>query len=459
MPIRLRLTLWSCLIFGVVLMAITSSIYLVHRTSLYNETDRSLESVALHVREEVQKEIKQGKPLSEIRLPSEEYSANGVSVWMKDAAGKSIAKSANPFRAPEVSLPETHALKRELHTFTDPSLGRYRMLVAPVLDQGNAVGYIQAEISLKQIDSSLKRLAWPVLTGTLAGLFLAALGSWFLARKALSGVEIISQTAKAIAVSQGFDRRVLYTGAKDELSHLADTFNEMLESLEKAFVSQRRFIADASHELRAPLTTIRGNLDILQRVKHIPPQDQAEILADTRKEAARMSKLVADLLSLARADAGQEIRMRIVDLSKLLQEVELDMKAWNLQATIRCEYGASALTWGNEDLLKQLLLIFAENAVRYTPEEGLIALSVDADKERCVMRVADTGIGIEPQDLPHIFERFYRSESARMHASDGTGLGLSIAKWIVEFHGGNIIVTSTPGQGSEFQVRLPKIKD
>ncbi|WP_410514659.1 ATP-binding protein [Paenibacillus sp. BR2-3] len=459
MPIRLRLTLWSCLIFGFLLAAITISIYLVHSTSNYKEQDRILSKISLHIRGELEKEIKEGGSLSEARFSLEKFSLNGVYVLINDASGNYIAASLNPFRAPDAPLPDLRKMKRNLHTFTDPEFGRFRMMVTPVWDADRVVGYIQAEISLKQIDTSLARLKWLIFFVTCTGLFLAAAGSWFLARKALSGVEIISQTAQAIAVSQGFDRRVLYTGAKDELSQLAETFNEMLESLENAFVSQRRFIAYASHELRAPLTTIRGNLDILQRMKNIPPEDQVEILGDTRREAIRMSKLVADLLSLARADAGQEIRMQIVDLSKLLKEVESEIQAWDKKVSIQAEWEPSVMTWGNEDLLKQLLLILAENAVRYTPEGGHIMLAAYLDSRHCGIRAADTGIGIDPRDLPNIFERFYRSESARMHSSEGSGLGLSIAKWIVELHGGNIIVTSVPGEGSDFQVRLPKIKE
>lgn len=459
MPIRLRLTLWYSLIFGLLLVAITSTIYVVHRKSHYDEIDRVLTSVASHFHDEVEKEIREGKSLPEVRLSFGEFYMTGVYTVIKDATGKHLIRASDSVQVPDSPFSDIQAMEKEsLHTISDPALGRYRMLIKPVRVENQVVGYIQSEIALKQIDTSLSRFGWLILGITLVGLVLAAFGGWFLARKALNRVELISQTAKAIAASQGFHQRVLHRGPKDELGELVETFNQMLESLEKAYVSQRRFIADASHELRAPLTTIRGNLDILQRIKDMPQEERDEILQDIRNEAIRMSKMVADLLSLARADTGQKIHMQLVNLTKILKEVEMETQVWAKRISIHCQAEQEVFTWGDADLLKQLLLILMDNAIRYTPEGGIVALSAFEDAENVTVRVDDSGIGIEPKDLPFIFDRFYRGDAARTHAPDGTGLGLSIAKWIVDQHNGSVIVTSNPGQGTEFQICFPRIK-
>ncbi|GAX91624.1 sensor histidine kinase [Effusibacillus lacus] len=459
MPIRLRLTLWYCLIFGLLLVTVTSSIYISHRTSHYKEIDRSLTSVSTHFKEEVEEEIRGGKPLEQIRLSAGEFTLSGVYTVLKDANGKKIVSNLESNQLPHSPFADISTMTKDtLHTVTDPVLGRYRMLIQPIRINQQMMGYIQSEISLQQIDMSLNRLGWLIVGFTLIGIVLAALVGWFLAKKALSRVELISDTAKAIAASQGFHQRVMHEGPKDELGELAETFNRMLESLENAYVSQKRFIADASHELRAPLTTIRGNLDILQKMKGLPAAEKEEILSDIRNEAVRMSKMVADLLSLARADAGQEVRKQIADLTKIAKEVETEIQAWKTEVSIKSRLEKKVATWGDPDLLKQLLLILVENAVRYTRAGGTVTLAISGDKENATVKVIDTGIGIDSKDLPHIFDRFYRSEAARAHSPDGTGLGLSIAKWIVDQHGGSFVVTSTPGRGTEFLVNFPKVQ-
>ncbi|MCH1638832.1 ATP-binding protein [Paenibacillus timonensis] len=457
MPIRMRLTLWSTLIFGILLIGITSSIFFMHHASYYRDQDRLLTSVSLHIREELEKGLVEGTPLTEANFSFEEFSLNGVYVIVRDRTGKNIAKSANPYRAPDTPFTDFNKTQDRLLTYTDQENNRFRVMVTPIRYRQNIVGYIQAEVSLQQVDASLVRLGWSIFGVTFTGLLLAAIASWFMARKSLSGVEIISQTAQAITESQSFNQRVVYSGAKDELGHLAETFNEMLDSLEKAFVGQRRFISYASHELRAPLTAIRGNLDILQKNANIPSEEKADILSDVSREAKRMSKLVGDLLSLARADAGHEIQKGIVDVSNILKELESRILSSNPKVEITFKYQPSVMTWGNEDLLKQLILILLENAIRYTPESGQITLSIFQDSDYCGVEIDDTGIGIEPDDIPHIFDRFYRSKPARMYTSEGTGLGLALAKSIVDIHDGSIKVTSSPGQGSLFKVCLPKI--
>lgn len=218
--------------------------------------------------------------------------------------------------------------------------------------------------------------------------------------------------------------------------------------------SQKRFVADASHELRAPLTAIQGNLELLQRFKHMSKADHDEAIVEASREAARLGRLVADLLSLARGDTGDKLQMAPVALHQIA--LEAFNEARHLGPEHRLELGTlqEISLCGHRDRLKQLLVILLDNAIKYTPAGGRVSLELLRSQQAC-LRVIDSGIGIANDDLPHVFERFYRSDKSRSQESGGSGLGLSIAKWIVEQHGGSIELQSQVNQGTTAVVNLP----
>lgn len=226
---------------------------------------------------------------------------------------------------------------------------------------------------------------------------------------------------------------------------------------------QRRFVADASHELRAPLTAIQGNLELLRRYPAMPTHDRREALEDTEHEAKRLGRLVSDLLALARADAGQPSKCERVSLETLLQEAFTDYQAHTGQGqphSHTLELGGveeKTLVQGDRERLKQLVGILLDNALKYTPAGGRITLELSRDLAEVRLEVRDNGIGISDKDLPHVFERFYRADQARVRGQDpgGTGLGLSIAQWITEQHGGQISLESELGVGTTARVILP----
>ena len=229
----------------------------------------------------------------------------------------------------------------------------------------------------------------------------------------------------------------------------------MLTSLDEAYRAQQRFVADASHELRAPLTAILGNLELLERVPDLGDDEKAEALDYLRVETQRLSRLVSDMLVLARADAGQSLRSQQVELDRLLLEVFRESRMLATEQKLALLDIDQVQVQGDPDRLKQLLLILIDNAVKYTPEGGQVRLALRRDKGAAVITVADTGIGIDQEDLPHLFEQFYRADKARARDKGGTGLGLAIAKWIADRHGGDITVESRRSRGSVFTVRLP----
>jgi signal transduction histidine kinase len=290
---------------------------------------------------------------------------------------------------------------------------------------------------------------------TLLALLLAGAAGWAVAGRALAPVAEITATARAVAEAQAFDRRLAGQRSGDEVGQMALAFNEMLASLEAAYTAQRRFVADASHELRAPLTTIKGNLEFTLRARDLPPTVREEAMADALGEAERMGRLVDDLLSLARADAGQKLNPQPVALHVILADLGRTLAPGAGQVELRFDRLEAVPVWGDPDRLKQLALILIDNALKYTPAGGRVEVSLTHQGDRAMLRVADTGLGIEPQDLPHVFERFYRADKARAREGGGAGLGLAIAKSIVDQHGATISVKSEPGRGSEFTVCLP----
>jgi two-component system OmpR family sensor kinase len=319
------------------------------------------------------------------------------------------------------------------------------------------------------------------LTGTL-------IASWLIATLVLRPLSELMVTARAIAVSTvrgtrlgNLSRRVPQPRGRDELAQVMETFNEMLASLESATEAQRRFVADASHELRAPLTTIQGNLAFLQRhQEELPPEERKIMLADAHGETLRLAEMVEELLVLARADANNDTPLELQGMEPVSKErihsappVELDRTVLQLvrQLRKRLSVEGSQLQLevghieplrvrGDDENIRRILLILLDNAIKYTSihkNGGMsrVIVSLERDDEQAVLRVRDTGIGIDPEDLLHIFERFYRADLAR--SRQGTGLGLSIAQTQVEQLGGCITAESTPGKGSTFSVWLPLI--
>ena len=271
---------------------------------------------------------------------------------------------------------------------------------------------------------------------------------------ALAPLARLTEVARAIGRSRDLSRRVTVPLHLDELGRLAETFNEMLASLHGAVEAQRRFVADASHELRAPLTAIQGNLELLRRYPGMPEGDHEEALIGAEREAARLGRLVADLLALARSDAGVPMRRERVELDELA--LEALREARHMSSGLTLEVGAlePLALEGDRDGLKQLLLILLDNAVQYTPPGGRVRLEVRRSTDLAELTVSDTGVGIGPEHLGRVFERFYRADPARGRRG-GSGLGLAIAEAIVNGHGGRIRLESRVGTGTTARVELP----
>ena len=341
-------------------------------------------------------------------------------------------------------------------SLTDVTGGGQQFLLdnVPIVFRDRVTGVLQVARPLRVIDQPLEIVRHVLLIGGPIATLLAFGAGWLLAGTALWPIARMTRTARAIGEAQDFDQRVSYTGPRDEVGRLATTFNAMLARLAEAYQTQRRFVADASHELRTPLTSIRGNVALLQREPPIDAADRVAILDDLEAESARMARLVGDLLTLARADAGRPLRREPILLTPLRCALLRQARVLHPTHTLRDEGGPDVAAQGDSDALTQVLLILLDNACKFTPPDGAIGVATAVAGDRVTIAVRDTGCGIAPEALPRVFERFYQDDTSR--AATGAGLGLAIARALIEGQGGTIDVKSRSGAGSDFTVTLPR---
>jgi len=310
------------------------------------------------------------------------------------------------------------------------------------------------------IDITQQTLASVLILLAILVMALSWLAAWLITGQTLSPLAIVTRVATQITRADDLSRRIpVATTREDEVGQLIQAFNQTLERLETLFNAQRRFLADVSHELRTPLTVIKGNVGLMRKFGEMDD----ESLSGIEAEVDRLTRLVGDLLLLSQAESGRlPLDLHLIELDTVLLEVFQQMRTLaGERLTLRMVEIDQVLVNGDRDRLKQVLLNLVGNALQYTPAGGQVTLALRKTGERAQLVVTDTGAGISAEDLPHIFERFYRGEKSRKRSgasSGGFGLGLSIAYWIVHNHGGTIEVTSTEGKGTTFCVWLPLAK-
>ena len=471
--LRLRLALWYCALTGAVVVLVCLYSYAVHSRAHYDELDAMLRGATRHVAGELGTA---GTDAERARILTSAHRL-GTEVRLYGADGRRHTLLPTPpaidvdvravLAGPRPAYPVLAALAPALHPaehgpgvfgLTRGADGaRWRVFVLPDTTPDGTPHYLATVLSLAHLDASVRQFARLMVVMAVLGCALTFLAGWLIAGRALRPVAVLTDTARSIAQSRVFSGRVAVGAPRDELGRLGTTFNEMLASLEQAYAAQQRFVSDASHELRAPITVIQANLELLQRHTAMSPAERQQAIDEAFTETARLARLVADLLMLARADAGAPIRHERVELDRVLMDVLGEAR--HLTRGQRLEIGAvePVVVEGDPDRLTQLLLIPIDNALRYTPAGGHITVALRRHRDTAEVSVRDTGIGVAPDELPHVFERFYRADPARSRAPGGTGLGLGIARWIAVQHGGTIELASAPGQGTTVSIRLPVV--
>ncbi|MHB1134942.1 MAG: sensor histidine kinase, partial [Chloroflexota bacterium] len=457
MSIRVRLALVYSAVLALVLSLFGGLLYVAMERYLSAQIDQSAAEMAQHLAAAIPTTT-EISPASLHFADIDPFASPGLHVQILDTTGLPVVHSAGLGMKMLPSSPvETRAALQGEPTYYTAADGdeRIRVYNYPIVRGGHPVGVIQVGKSYHDYDLTVARLNQAGLGVGLVAILAAGMAGWAVAGGALRPIAEITATARTIAHSQSFDRRLPEQQSRDEVGRLAVAFNEMLASLEAAYGLQRRFVADASHELRAPLTTVTGNLEFLRHAEALSVEERRETLDDALLEARRMGRLVGELLSLARADSGQHLQTAPVALRPLLTQLCQELAARAAGPDLRLEAPQEVSVLGDGDQIKQLVLVLLDNALKYTPAGGRVLVTLSQEGERAVLRVTDSGHGIAAADLPYVFERFYRADQAR--GRDGTGLGLAIAKSIVERHQGTIEVSSTPSQGSTFTVRLPAL--
>lgn len=495
-PLSLRLTVFYTLVLAIALWFFGQTVYQQAGQGAYRDLDNTLSSRAASV--QLGKFLISQNALPAVLPSVDGLGTGGVSIEVLDDKFTLLAITAsnpNNYMYPSINnlgtspVPwDRKAASTALRQF-DATATTQNGIYSTIIYQGqhvrvytlanegiNSVHIIQTARSEQDIEQSLANLRLLLLQGGALVLLFALVGGWFITWGVLARVRRITKTAHTISTSRNFSQRVPTQSqfGRDELAVLAITFNEMLTNLEELYRHQQRFVADASHELRAPITSIRCNLDLLAKAPDLPPEESQAALHDAQTEADRMGRLINDLLTLARSDASLQNEMllsngykkyiseeQIIDLDSLLLEVFRqyrpldDEQIQRPTARLLLQSITPAQVYGNPDQLKQVLVALVDNALKYTPDDGSVSLSLTTDGKQAIVKVSDTGIGIAPDDVPHIFERFYRTDRARSREHSGSGLGLAIVQSIVQQHHGNIEVDSTPAKGSVFTLSMP----
>ena len=459
MPIRWRLTLWFALILLGILVLSGAVLHILLERYLSNQVDDQLrvQSAQIHGTLDPQ-EIPDPLDYEVIHSklpPINEFASPGIYIQLIDHNGNVVVKSSN---LGEQELPTDLSLIEQgfagnvaVQTVSAGDSARVRIMVSPLYLREQVL-LLEVAQSLNHIDTTMSRVRWALLASVLLALALAAISGGAIVRNALSPVSQLIRTARSIEASSDLSRRVAYKGPPDEIGELATTFDHMIEHLDRVFKSQRDFVADASHELRGPLTVIRGNLDLLRR--NLSAEDRRESVRAIQRETARMVKIVDDLLLLAEVQSAQPAQEQKVALREVVLEELSRAKTLAGKRTITVDRLEDLVITGDAQRLKQLLANLVDNAIKHTSEQGTIIFSLFKDGEWARLEVADNGIGIDPEHLPHLFDRFYRVDKARSRASGGTGLGLAIVKGVAEQHGGKVSAASELGKGSTFSVWL-----
>jgi signal transduction histidine kinase len=494
--LRTRLTLWYGALLALTLLAFSALLYFTLQQSLSSSMDERLTLRADQLRREVGPSIgnllqpEDVAPGLQLESTLSEFVEPGIYVQLLNPKAAVIAAPPNLVGG-ELPVPASshQAIQDDRPIFDTVPVAsggaNVRLLTEPIHQAGtnDVVGAVQVAESLSPFESTMAAVARLLLSAGVGALLLAVIVGWLLTRAALSPVLRITETARHIAATGDYRQRLHVTpprlGHGDELFFLAATFNDMIARLEHMLESQRRLLADTSHELRNPITIIRGNLALLRRAG-VPEASRKEAIVEAEEEAARMGRLVGDLLLLARADTGDmpSLQRERVDLGELATEVVEQARPQVGDRRLSMTTDSRCIVLGDRDRLKQLIANLVENAIRYTPAGGSIEVSVrgaarlqqrgaavrsrnardsgDSKSSMATLTISDSGIGISPTDLPHVFERFYRADKARSRAHGGSGLGLSIAQYIAHVHEGAIEAFSDgANRGSAFTVRLP----
>lgn len=481
MSIRLRLTLAYVGLFAVALTVLDVGLYYVVQRALLNSIDNELDLGAQVVQESFSKanlepQIRVGGGLV-LTMPDavNNFATSNLLAIAYDTTGHLSSRSVNLLRQPNLArllLLDSDTIRTAIsgdeQRFTmDIGVARLRVLIVPLFfinpltGTTQVGGVLQLVRPIDETERALRIFLYALAFGGVAVLVAAAQGGAWLTRAAFRPIDVIARTAQSIVSAVDLRRRVPVPAVQDELQLLTVTVNDLLGRIEQLFETQRRFLADASHELRTPLAAMKGNIEILQRGAMRDPELLNESLVDMQRESERLIRLVNDLLMLARNESAAGMRFGVVDVATLLLEITRELKPLTGNTALKLAVHTAVMVNGDRDRLKQAILNICTNALQHTSDGGTVTCELSRVADKARISIKDTGVGIKAEDIPHLFERFYRVDRSRTRAitGGGAGLGLAIVKYIIDAHGGTVSVESMVGVGTTFIIEVPCIAD
>ena len=474
--IRFKIVVWYMALLTLTLLVFSTLVYQTFKKALYDDLDDLLSSRAGGIINSVSTywEIKKmGGDVPDtdgflaiasnwVGEKSKDPNLMSIFVWIMDPKGNVLISSKNVPRINKLSKDDFESVLEGDESFDtlngESSAGKQMILRAytkSITDDGKIKYIVQVASPQGLLNvalDGLKPLLFILLPLTVV---VTGVAGAFLAKVTLKPVDHMMGTLKKIT-AENLKLRIHIPDTKDEIKRLADTFNDMIERLDKSFSSHQEFIQDISHELRTPLTILKGELEVTLK-KLRSPEEYEKVLTSSLEEIGKMSRVIEDLLVLARFDNNQTAHeIRRVDLGGILSRVMDDMKILAEQKNIETLLSRQddVILDGDEDQLRRLFVNIIDNAIKYTSRKGKVIVMVNKDGGHAKIVISDTGIGIPADELPYIFDRFYQVAKSR-RANRGFGLGLSIARSIVESHRGTILAESQPGQGTTFTVSIP----
>lgn len=442
-----KLTLIYAALFSAVLIALNAG-------TLFGVRYYLIEQAKDQVRNSLSDTLSQiSSTKGKINLSNSEYiseadTVSEINIDITDPSGKPIISSDKKLQG--FPNPSSNITIAEFH-------GRHFIIESSkIMENGKLIGYLQVSYDMHSEYRFIKLLFIFLAFADFLGVAFSILTGFLLSRRALRPIDSLTRTAKQISGSD-LTQRVEVGQADDELSRLAVTFNNMIERLQISFEKQKRFVSDASHELRTPIAIIKGYADLIEQWAKDDPKVLEESVSAIRKEAKGMTALIEDLLFLARGDSGKlKLQKEDFKISDLFGEITEESRL--IAAHHKFEWTApeSLLIYADKKLIKQALRALVDNAVKYTPENGSITLAAFEADKNVTVEVTDTGMGIPESEQPKLFDRFYRVNKDRSKETGGSGLGLSIVKLIVEAHEGKITIESQKNKGTTFFINLPQ---
>ena len=449
--LRTQLVLWTVALEALLLIAFAAVFILILRNAQNQQIDETLRLGAAQLNAVV--DVRNGQ-YTVAAAETADFRARGLLAWIL-TPDEQLALAIGS--AADYPLPNTLPQTEQTLDSTLPDGTSIRLLIVPLSEGSRNLGSIVLALPLGDSQALLRQILLGFAIAIPLMLGLSAVGGLFLAGRALQPVAAITQTAKQISAAD-LSQRLDLDLPPDEIGELAHTFNEMLARLERAFQRERQLTSDVSHELRTPLGMLKTQLSLARS----RPREAAALLAmmaDMEGDVDRMTSLIEQMLTLARVEQRGLGELAPVALDELLRDVvdQLQAKAAANQITLRLDIPPQVdfQLAGDSERLRQVFTNLVENGLKYTPSGGQVTVTAVRNWQTFSVSIADTGDGIAPEHLPHLFERFYRVDDARARDTGGFGLGLAIAQAMVQAHGGDLIVDSKVGHGTTFKVVLP----